>query len=58
MAGRYPYHMGLARVVISDGHPLGMPFNQTTIANELKKGDMPHIVLENGTLACTIYKGV
>ena len=38
MAGRYPYHMGLARVVISDGHPLGMPLNQTTIANELKKG--------------------
>ena len=38
MAGRYPYHMGLARVVISDGHPLGMPLNQTTIANELKRG--------------------
>ena len=38
MAGRYPYHMGLARTVISDGHPFGMPLNQTTIANELKKG--------------------
>ena len=38
MAGRYPYHMGLARAVISDGHPLGMPLNQTTIANELKRG--------------------
>ena len=38
MAGRYPYHMGLDRVVISDGHPLGMPLNQTTIANELKRG--------------------
>ena len=38
MAGRYPYHMGLARIVISDGHPVGMPLNQTTIANELKRG--------------------
>ena len=38
MAGRYPYHMGLARKIIADGHPLGMPLNQTTIANELKKG--------------------
>ena len=38
MAGRYPYHMGLARAVISDGHPFGMPLNQTTIANELKRG--------------------
>ena len=38
MAGRYPYHMGLARTVISDGHPFGMPLNQTTIANELNRG--------------------
>ena len=38
MAGRYPYHMGLARTVITNGHPFGMPLNQTTIANELKKG--------------------
>ena len=38
MAGRYPYHMGLAHKVIGDGHPFGMPLNQTTIANELKKG--------------------
>ena len=38
MAGRYPYHMGLARKVISNGHPFGLPLNQTTIANELKKG--------------------
>ena len=38
MAGRYPYHMGLARTVISNGHPFGMPLNQTTIASELKKG--------------------
>ena len=38
MAGRYPYHMGLARAVISNGHPFGMPLNQTTIADELKKG--------------------
>ena len=38
MAGRYPYHMGLARVMISDGHPLGMTLNQTTIANKLKRG--------------------
>ncbi|XP_065888868.1 arylsulfatase B-like [Dysidea avara] len=38
MSGRYPYHMGLEKTVIGDGHPLGMPLNQTTIANELKKG--------------------
>ena len=38
LAGRYPYHMGLARAIISNGHPLGMPLNQTTIADELKKG--------------------
>ena len=38
MAGRYPYHMGLARAVIADGKPYGMPLNQTTIANELKRG--------------------
>ena len=38
MVGRYPYHMGLGRTVISDGHPLGLPLNQTTIANELKRG--------------------
>ena len=38
MAGRYPYHMGLAKSVISDGRPYGLPLNQTTIANELKKG--------------------
>jgi len=40
MAGRYPYHMGLDKVVIGDGHPLGMPLNQTTIADELKKGPL------------------
>ena len=38
LAGRYPYHMGLARHVIENGHPFGMPLNQTTIADELKKG--------------------
>ena len=38
MGGRYPYHMGLAHTVITNGHPLGLPLNQTTIANELKKG--------------------
>ena len=38
LAGRYPYHMGLARAVISNGHPLALPLNQTTIADELKKG--------------------
>ena len=38
LAGRYPYHMGLARAAISNGHPLAMPLNQTTIADELKKG--------------------
>ena len=37
MAGRYPYHLGLAKAVISNGHPLGLPLNQTTIAGELKK---------------------
>ena len=38
LAGRYPYHMRLARSVISNGRPFGLPLNQTTIANELKKG--------------------
>ena len=38
MAGRYPYHMGLDRRVIENGRPFGLPLNQTTIANELKKG--------------------
>ncbi|XP_065914604.1 arylsulfatase B-like [Dysidea avara] len=44
LAGRYPYHMGLARAVIINGHPFGLPLNQTTIqsataiADELKKG--------------------
>ena len=38
MVGRYPYHMGLARMVISNGHPFALPLNQTTIADELKKG--------------------
>ena len=38
MAGRYPYHMGLAYAVIANSHPFGLPLNQTTIANELKKG--------------------
>ena len=38
MSGRYPYHNGLARQVITNGHPFGLPLNQTTIANELKKG--------------------
>ena len=38
MAGRYPYHMGLAHTVITNGYPFGLPLNQTTIANELKKG--------------------
>jgi len=38
LAGRYPYYMGLARMVITNGHPFAMPFNQTTIADELKRG--------------------
>jgi len=38
MAGRYPYHMGLAHKEIRNKHAFGMPLNQTTIANELKKG--------------------
>ena len=38
MAGRYPYHMKLARENILNGFPLGLPLNQTTIADELKKG--------------------
>jgi len=28
LAGRYPYHMKLARKVITNGHPFGMPLNQ------------------------------
>ena len=38
MTGRYPYHLGLARAVISNGHPFGVPLDQSTIADELKKG--------------------
>ena len=38
LAGRYAYHMQLERKVISNGQPFGMPLNQTTIADELKKG--------------------
>ncbi|XP_065900217.1 arylsulfatase I-like [Dysidea avara] len=38
MSGRYPYHNGLARSVIKNGQPFGLPLNQTTIANELKNG--------------------
>ena len=30
--------MGLAHTVISNGFPIGLPLNQTTIANELKRG--------------------
>ena len=38
MTGRYPYHLGLARAVIMNGRPFGVPLTQTTIADELKKG--------------------
>lgn len=40
MAGRYLCNMGLAHSVISNGFPIGLPLNQTTVttANELKRG--------------------
>ena len=38
LSGRYPYYLQLERNVITNGQPFGMPLNQTTIANELKKG--------------------
>ena len=38
MTGRYPYHLGLAKTVISNGRPFGVPLTQSTIADELKKG--------------------
>ena len=45
LTGRYPYHNGLASGVIIAGHPYGMPLNQTTLANELKRGGYAtHIV--------------
>ena len=45
MAGRYPYHLGLASDVIHPGHPYGLLLNQMTLANELKKGGYAtHIV--------------
>ena len=45
MAGRYPYHLGLASDVIHPGRPYGLLLNQTTLANELKKGGYAtHIV--------------
>ena len=36
MIGRYPYHLGLARSVITNGRPFGLSLDQTTIADELK----------------------
>ena len=55
MAGRYPYHMGLEKVVMaSNGHPLGMPLNQTTIADELKRGGYAtHCVGKLGVVSST-----
>ena len=45
MTGRYPYYLGLANGVILAGQPYGMPLNQTTLANELKRGGYAtHIV--------------
>ena len=45
MAGRYPYHLGLASGVILGGQPYGLLLNQSTLANELKKGGYAtHIV--------------
>ena len=39
MTGRYPYHLGgLASGVILAGHSYRMPLNQTTLADELKRG--------------------
>lgn len=38
MAGKYPYHLGLAHGVITNGHPYGLGLNETTIAQRLKKG--------------------
>ena len=38
MTGRYPYHLGLARAVIKNGYPFGLSLDQTTLADELKKG--------------------
>jgi len=32
------YHMRLAKMIIVNGHPFGMPLNQTTITSELKNG--------------------
>ncbi|XP_019860668.1 PREDICTED: arylsulfatase B-like [Amphimedon queenslandica] len=38
LAGKYPYHLGLAHGVITNGHPYGLGLNETTIADHLKKG--------------------
>ena len=38
MAGRYPYNLGLAHGVITNGHPYGLGLNETTIAQHLKGG--------------------
>ena len=38
MAGKYPYHLGLAHGVITNGHPYGLGLNETTLAQRLKKG--------------------
>ena len=38
LAGKYPYHLGLAHGVITNGHPYGLGLNEVTIAQHLKKG--------------------
>lgn len=38
MAGRYPYHLGLAHGVITNGHPFALSSDEVTIADRLRKG--------------------
>ena len=38
LAGRYPYHLGLASDVITNGHPYGLGLEETIFAQPLKKG--------------------
>ena len=38
MAGRYSYSLGLARQVITNGHPFGLGLQETTFVQRLKDG--------------------
>ena len=38
LAGKYPYKLGLAHGVITNGHPYGLGLDEVTFAQHLKQG--------------------